>query len=48
MVQVSHESQAANGSFVIVENANNQLPLLGRDWLYCSEYTSMMIREYLP
>ena len=33
-VQVSYGSQAAAGSFVIVENANNQLPLLGRDWLY--------------
>ena len=34
-VQVSYGSQAAADSFVIAEkNANNQLPLLGRDWLY--------------
>ena len=31
--QVTYSSQSAIGSFVIVENANCQLPLLGRDWL---------------
>ena len=31
--QVSLGSQSAIGSFIIVENANSQLPLLGRDWL---------------
>ena len=32
--QVTYGSQSATGSFVIVKNANCQLPLLGRDWLY--------------
>ena len=34
MVTVSHGQQVINGSFIIVENADTQLPLLGRDWLY--------------
>ena len=33
-IQVTYGSQSAIGSFIIVENANCQLPLLGRDWLY--------------
>ena len=33
-VQVKQGSQTVTGSFVIVENVDNQLPLLGRDWLY--------------
>ena len=33
-VQVKHNSQSVVGSFLIVENVDNQLPLLGRDWLY--------------
>ena len=32
-VQVSLGSQSAIGSFIIVKNANSQLPLLGCDWL---------------
>ena len=34
MVTVSHGQQVINGSFITVENADTQLPLLGRDWLY--------------
>ena len=34
MVTVSLDQQVINGSFIIVENADTQLPLLGRDWLY--------------
>ena len=33
-VQVKQGSQTVTGSFVIVENVDNQLPLLGRDWLH--------------
>ena len=33
-VRVKHNSQSVVGSFLIVENVDNQLPLLGRDWLY--------------
>ena len=33
-VQVKHNSQSVVGSFLIVENVDNQLPLLGRDRLY--------------
>ena len=32
-VQVSLGSQSSIGSFIIMENANSQLSLLGRDWL---------------
>ena len=32
--QVKQNSQSVTGSFLIVENVDNQLPLLGRDWLY--------------
>ena len=32
--QVKQDSQTATGSFIIVENVGNQLPLLGRDWLH--------------
>ena len=32
-VQVSLGSQSSIDSFIIVKNANSQLPLLGRDWL---------------
>ena len=34
MVTVSYGQQVINGSFIIVENADTKLPLLGRDWLY--------------
>ena len=33
-VTVKQGSQTVTGSFIIVENVDNQLPLLGRDWLY--------------
>ena len=33
-VQVKHNSQSVVRSFLIVENVDNQLPLLGRDQLY--------------
>ena len=33
-VKASQGQQAYIGSFIIVENADRQLPLLGRDWLY--------------
>ena len=33
-VTVSHNGQEVQGRFVIVGNADAQLPLLGRDWLY--------------
>ena len=32
--QVVQDSLTITGSFVIVQNVDNQLPLLGRDWLY--------------
>ena len=32
--QVVQGSQIITGSFVIVQNVDNQLPLLGHDWLY--------------
>ena len=32
-IQVSLGSQSAIGSFISMENANSQLPLLGHDWL---------------
>lgn len=32
--QVSKGEQTVSGRFVIVKNADSQLPLLGRDWLY--------------
>ena len=31
---VTHGEQRVTGKFVVVENADGQLPLLGRDWLY--------------
>ena len=33
-VTVSQDGQEVQGTFVIVGNADSQLPLLGRDWLY--------------
>ena len=33
-VVVTHGEQRVTGKFVVVENADRQLPLLGRDWLY--------------
>ena len=33
-VQVKHNFQSVVGSFLILENVDNQLPLLGCDWLY--------------
>ena len=33
-VTVKRGSQIVTGSFVIIENVDNQLPLLGHDWLY--------------
>ena len=33
-VTVTHGNQQVAGRFVVVENADRQLPLLGRDWLY--------------
>ena len=33
-VTVTHGNQQVAGLFVVVENADRQLPLLGRDWLY--------------
>ena len=32
--QVKQDSQTVMGSFIIVENVDNQLPLLGHNWLY--------------
>ena len=33
-VTVKQGFQTVTGSFVITQNVENQLPLLGRDWLY--------------
>ena len=33
-VTVRQGQQSLSGSFIIVQNADRQLPLLGRDWLY--------------
>ena len=34
VVKVFHAQQLVKGRFIIVEKVDNQLPLLGRDWLY--------------
>ena len=34
VVEVFHGQQLVKGQFIIMEKVDNQLPLLGRDWLY--------------
>ena len=34
VVEVSHGQQLVEGQFIIMEKVDNQLPLLGGEWLY--------------